>query len=61
MACRYAKSMERLPGLNSVIPNFSMHSRRQNDLQVRIPEKRKQNCLYLLVDSTSIKMMGDGE
>ena len=55
------ESMLRLAGLDWAVPDFSTLSRRQKDLQVRIPIQRKQGCLHLLVDSTGIKMMGEGE
>ncbi len=55
------ESMLRLTGLDWAVPDFSTLSRRQKDLQVRIPVQKKQGCLHLLVDSTGIKMMGEGE
>ena len=55
------ESMLRLAGLDWAIPDFSTLSRRQKELQVRIPIQKKQGCLHLLVDSTGIKMMGEGE
>lgn len=55
------ESMLRLAGLDWAVPDFSTLSRRQKDLQVRIPVQKKQGCLHLLVDSTGIKMMGEGE
>ncbi len=55
------ESLLRLAGLDWTVPDFSTLSRRQKDLQVRIPVQRKQGCLHLLVDSTGIKMMGEGE
>jgi len=36
------ESMLRLAGLDWAVPNFSTLSRRQKDLQVRIPVQRKQ-------------------
>lgn len=55
------ESMLRRAGLDWAVPNFSTLSRRQKDLQVRIPVQKKQSCLHLLVESTGIKMMGEGE
>ena len=40
---------------------FSCFALGRKDLQVRIPVQKKQGCLHLLVDSTGIKMMGEGE
>ncbi|XLM22556.1 transposase, partial [Chromobacterium piscinae] len=36
-------------------------SRRQQTLQVRIPYQKSSCALHLLVDSTGIKMLGEGE
>lgn len=55
------ESLLRLAGLDWAVPDFSTLSRRQKDLQVRIPLQRRQGCLHLLVDSTGIKMRGEGE
>lgn len=55
------ESLLRLAGLDWAAPDFSTISRRQKHLQVRIPVRQKQGCLHLLVDSTGIKMMGEGE
>ncbi|WP_371926493.1 transposase [Chromobacterium sp. IIBBL 290-4] len=42
-------------------PDFSTLSRHRKTCRVCIPIQRKQGCLHLLVDSTGIKMMGEGE
>ena len=55
------ESLLRLAGLDWTVPDFSTLSRRQKDLQVRIPLQKRQGCLHLLVDSTGIKMSGEGE
>ena len=55
------ESMFRLAGLDWAVPDLSTLSRRQKDLQVHIPVQKKQGGLHLLVDSTGIKMMGEGE
>lgn len=41
--------------------DFSTFSRRQKNLQVRIPLQKKQGRLHLLVDSTGFKMKGEDE
>jgi hypothetical protein len=38
-----------------------MHERRQKTLAVQIPYRRADGPLNLLVDSTGIKFLGDGE
>lgn len=55
------ESLLRLAGLDWAAPDFSTLSPHQKDLQVRIPVQKKQGCQHLLVDSTGIKMMGEGE
>jgi hypothetical protein len=43
------------------VPDFSTLSRRQKDLQSTHSGAEEAGCLHLLVDSTGIKMMGEGE
>ena len=43
------------------VPDFSTLSRRQPTLNVQVPLQSRRGCLHLLVDSTGIKMMGEGE
>ncbi|CUH20517.1 Transposase DDE domain protein [Jannaschia seosinensis] len=51
----------RLAGLNWSVPDFSTLCRRQKTLAVQIPYRRVDGPLNLLVDSTGIKFLGDGE
>jgi hypothetical protein len=55
------ESLLRLMGLSWQVPDYSTVSRRQKQLQVRIPFKRSTGALNMLVDSTGIKMVGEGE
>ena len=55
------ESLLRLSGLDWPVPDFSTVSRRQKSLQVVIPHRRKNDVLHLLVDSTGVKMLGEGE
>ena len=54
-------SLLRLAGLNWSVPDFSTLCRRQKTLAVQIPYRRADGPLNLLVDSTCIKFLGDGE
>ena len=54
-------SLLRLAGLNWSVPDFSTLCRRQKTLAVQIPFRRSDGPLNLLVDSTGIKFLGDGE
>jgi hypothetical protein len=51
----------RLAKLDWPVPDFSTLCRRQQDLTVTIPCRSSTGALHLLVDSTGIKAMGEGE
>ena len=53
--------MLRLIDLGRAVPNFGTLSRRQKRLKVNIPWRASQGPLHLLIDSTAIKIEGDGE
>ena len=55
------ESLLKLSGLNWPAPDFSTVSRRQKELGVEIPYRGKTDVLHLLVDSTGVKMLGEGE
>ena len=48
-------------GLDWSVPDFSTLSRRQKFLKVNIPCRGSQGPLHLLIDSTGIKVEGEGE
>ena len=54
-------SLLRLAGLDWPVPDFSTLCRRQKALVVQIPYRRADGPLHLLVDSTGIKVRGEGE
>jgi len=54
-------SLLKLAGLDWSVPDFSTLCRRQKTLAVQIPYRRSDGPLNLLVDSTGIKFLGDGE
>ncbi|MFA3920924.1 IS5 family transposase [Ruegeria hyattellae] len=54
-------SLLRIAGLDWPVPDFSTLCRRQKTLAVQIPYRRANGPLNLLVDSTGIKFLGDGE
>jgi hypothetical protein len=58
---RFVESLLRLIGLDWAVPNFSTLSRRQKTLKVNIPYRGSNGPLHLLVDSTGIKVEGEGE
>jgi hypothetical protein len=55
------ESLLKLARLDWPVPDFSTLCRRQNDLTVTIPYRSSQGALHLLIDSTGIKAMGEGE
>lgn len=55
------ESVLKLCGLSWPVPDFSTLCRRQLDLNVQIPYTRSKAGLHLLVDSTGIKFLGEGE
>lgn len=54
-------SLLELSGLGWSVPDFSTLSRRQKTLNVTIPYRGSKGPLHLLVDSTGIKVEGEGE
>lgn len=58
----FVESLLLLTGLTWSVPDFSTLSRRQKSLIVDIPYYRGSNGpLHLLIDSTGIKVEGEGE
>jgi hypothetical protein len=57
----FVESLLRLINLDWMVPNFSTLSRRQKTLKVNIPYRGSQGPLQLLIDSTGIKVEGEGE
>lgn len=50
-----------MAGLDWPVPDFSTQSRRQKSITVQISGRRVAGPLNMLVDSTGIKFLGDGE
>ncbi|KIA80876.1 transposase [Chromobacterium piscinae] len=55
------QSLLKLAGLDWLTPDYSTVCRRQKHLQVAIPCRPSTTGLHLLIDSTGIKMLGEGE
>jgi hypothetical protein len=55
------ESLLRLAGLDWAVPDFSTLCRRQKTVSIQIPFRRAGSDLNLLVDSTGVKMRGEGE
>ncbi len=54
-------SILEMAGLDWQVPDFSTLSRRQWKITIQITNRRGPGPLNLLVDSTGIKFLGDGE
>ena len=57
----FVESLLRLAGLTWPVPDYSTLCRRQKTITVDIPYRPSEKGLHLLVDSTGIKMLGEGE
>ena len=55
------ESLLRMAGLNWPVPDYSTLCRRQKTVTIQIPFRRVGGDLNLLVDSTGVKMRGEGE
>ena len=54
-------SLLRMAGVDWPVPDYSTLCRRQSTVTIQIPFRRAGGKLNLLVDSTGVKMRGDGE
>lgn len=57
----FVQSVLALSGLGWTAPDYSTVSRRQKRLEVQITARPSRGGLHLLVESTGIKMLGEGE
>ena len=57
----FVESMFRLIGLDWDMPDFRTLSRRQKTLAVNNPHRGSQGPLHRLIDSTGIKVDGEGD
>lgn len=55
------ESLLRLAGLDWRVPDYSTVCRRQKTLRVQLPYRASTTALELLVDSTGIQFLGEGE
>jgi hypothetical protein len=54
-------SIVKLLGLRLSVPDYTTLSRRRRSLQVTLPRRKKTEPLHMVVDSTGIKVYGEGE
>ena len=61
MVTGLVQSLIRLCGLDWVAPDYSTLCRRQKHIDIAISYQEYRDGLYLLVDSTGLKFLGEGE
>ena len=60
-ATGFVASLLKLAGLDGAVPDYSTLCRRQKTLAVQLPDRRSGGPLHQIVDSTGIKVRGEGE
>lgn len=60
-AMGFVESLLQLSGVHWPVPNYSTVCRHQRSLQVHVPYRPNHSGLHLLVDSTGIKFLDEGE
>ncbi len=61
MVTGFVQSLIKLCGLDWTAPDYSTICRRQKHIDIAINYQKSSNCLHLLVDSTGLKFLGEGE
>ncbi len=61
MVIGFVQSIIQLSGLNWTAPDYSTFCRRQKQINIAISYQKSHEGLHLLVDSTSLKFLGEGE
>lgn len=57
----FLKSLVKMLSLPLKVPNYSTLSRRQQTLRVKLPRASSRTSRHLVVDSTGLKVYGEGE
>jgi hypothetical protein len=57
----FGRSLMGLMGLDKPVPDHTHLSRRARQLRVQIPRKERRKPILLVVDSTGVKVWGEGE
>ena len=61
MVTGFVQSLIKLCGLNWTAPDYSTLCRRQKHIDIAISYQKSHDGLHLLVDSTGLKFLGEGE
>ena len=57
----FGRSVMRLLGVAVSVPDYTTLCKRKKDLQVTLPTTKSSEPLYIVVDSTGLKVYGEGE
>jgi hypothetical protein len=57
----FGRSLVKLLGAEVAVPDYTTLSRRSKRLKVDVPVSRRQDKLHIVVDSTGLKVYGEGE
>lgn len=57
----FLEGLVKIMGLNLKVPHYSILSRRASGLSIALPRKEKSGSLDLVIDSTGLKVYGEGE
>ena len=57
----FLEGLVKLLGLDLKVPHYSRLSRRAGKLEIKLPRKEKSGHLDLVIDSTGLKVYGEGE
>ena len=57
----FIRSIFALSGLKLGVPEYSTVSRRRFSLKVNLPRKVSENATHVVIDSTGVKIFGEGE
>jgi IS5 family transposase len=55
------RSLVGLLGVGLAVPDYTTLCRRRRSLEVKLPRRRRDEPLHLVVDSTGVKVFGEGE
>jgi hypothetical protein len=61
MVTGFVQSLIKLCKLNWIVPDYTTICRRQKHIDIAISYKKCRDGLHLLVDSTGLKFLGEGE
>ncbi|EXF63018.1 transposase DDE domain protein, partial [Acinetobacter baumannii 1552818] len=61
MVTGFVQSLIHLCGLNWIAPDYTTICRRQQHIDIVISYQKSCDGLYLIVDSTGLKFLGEGE